>query len=90
LLPPLRWRRVNQLKPADVESVIARYPRNLRGRPTSVGTMIPASAASVAPRNDVSSQGCTTMVFAARTIFAFAISRSYFDPAGHQQVLLPG
>ena len=41
--------------------------------------MIPASADSIAPRKELSSQGCTTMVDTAGTPFALAISRSYFD-----------
>src|SRR4029450_1849251 len=39
--------------------------------------MIPASAASIAPRNDDSSQGYTTSVAAGWTFFARAINRSY-------------
>jgi hypothetical protein len=42
--------------------------------------MIPASAASMAPRRDVSSQGCTTIVVAAGTARARAIKRSYLLP----------
>src|SRR5437899_3226565 len=44
--------------------------------------MMPASAASVAPRSEVSSHGCTTTVVAAGTSFARAIRRSYFDCGG--------
>src|SRR5262249_2949280 len=44
--------------------------------------MMPASAASTGPRNEVSSQGCTTTVVAAGTCFALAISRSYFEWGG--------
>ena len=49
--------------------------------------IIPASAASIAPRSDVSSQGCTTIVVAAGNLLRLAISRSYFDSAdgGHWQ-----
>ncbi len=42
--------------------------------------MIPASADSIAPRNELSSQGCTTMVVTVGTPLAVAIRRSYFDP----------
>src|SRR5215216_100210 len=45
--------------------------------PTNTGRMIPAAALSTAPRNEVSSQGCTTMVGAGGTAWAAAISRSY-------------
>ena len=38
--------------------------------PTSVGLMMPASAASATPRSELSSQGCTTMVAAAGIAFA--------------------
>ena len=41
--------------------------------------MIPISAASIAPRNEVSSQGCTTIVVAGFTSFARAMRCSYFD-----------
>ena len=41
--------------------------------------MIPISAASIAPRNEVSSQGCTTIVVAGFTSFARAMRRSYFE-----------
>ena len=44
--------------------------------------MMPASAASTAPRSDVSSQGCATTVVAGGTFFALAISRSYFEVGG--------
>src|SRR5215475_3571182 len=50
--------------------------------PTRMGTMILAAAASAAPRSDDSSQGCTTIVVAAGTSCALAISRSYFACAG--------
>jgi hypothetical protein len=39
--------------------------------------MMPASAASAAPRNEVSLQGWTTMVLAAGTCIARTIKRSY-------------
>src|SRR5438552_13507150 len=45
--------------------------------PTNTGRMIPAAALSTAPRNEVSSQGCTTMVGVGGTAWAAAIRRSY-------------
>src|ERR1700742_720166 len=45
--------------------------------PTRTGRMMPASALSTAPRSDVSSHGCTTMVGTGGTAFAAAIKRSY-------------
>src|ERR1700759_5668337 len=48
--------------------------------PTRVALMIPASADSIAPRSELSSQGCTTMVETVDTLFAAAIRRSYFEP----------
>src|SRR4051812_13713469 len=48
--------------------------------PTSVGAMMPASAASAVPRKELSSQGCTTMVAAAGMALAAAIRRSYLAP----------
>ena len=44
--------------------------------------MMPASAASMAPRSEVSSQGCTTTVVAGGTCLARAMSRSYFEAGG--------
>src|SRR5262249_40861613 len=52
----------------------------LAAGPTRTGLMMPASADSGAPRNELSSQGCTTMVVTVETPLAAAISRSYFDP----------
>src|SRR5215475_2237485 len=46
--------------------------------PTSIGRMMPALALSTAPRNEVSSQGCTTIVGVGGTALAAAIKRSYF------------
>src|ERR1700754_1971028 len=48
--------------------------------PTNVGLMMPASAASAAPRSELSSHGCTTIVVAAGIAFAAAMRRSYFVP----------
>ena len=50
--------------------------------PTRIGTMMPASAASIGPRSEVSSQGYTTTVIAAGTSFARARSRSYLVSGG--------
>ena len=44
--------------------------------------MIPASAASMGPRNEVLSHGWTTIVFAAGTLFARVINLSYLEPGG--------
>src|SRR5262249_4209800 len=45
--------------------------------PTRIGTMIPSLAASAAPRNEVSSHGCTTTVVAGGTCLARLMRRSY-------------
>src|ERR1700736_5639710 len=47
--------------------------------PMRIGLFFPPSAASAAPRNEVSSQGCTTIVVTVGTAFAAAIRRSYFE-----------
>src|SRR6476659_3324494 len=52
----------------------------LAAGPTRIALMIPASADSTAPRNELSSQGCTTMVVTVGTPLAVAIRRSYLDP----------
>src|SRR5215831_4130376 len=52
----------------------------LAAGPTRVALMIFASADSIAPRNELSSQGCTTTVDTVGTPFAATIRRSYFDP----------
>src|SRR5215470_5603577 len=52
----------------------------LTAGPTRVALMIFASADSIAPRNELSSQGCTTTVDTVGTPFAATIRRSYFDP----------
>ena len=51
----------------------------LAAGPTRVALMRSMAAASTAPRSDVSSQGCTTIAFAAAARLASAMSRSYFD-----------
>src|SRR5436190_10710364 len=52
----------------------------LAAGPTRIALMIPASADSIAPRSELSSHGCTTMVDTVGTPFAAVIKRSYFDP----------
>lgn len=52
-------------------------PEIFRAGPTKMGAMIRAAAASTAPRSDVSSHGCTTMVVAGGKACARAIKRSY-------------
>src|ERR1051325_3016083 len=54
----------------------------LAAGPTRIALMIPDSADSIAPRNELSSQGCATTVDTIGTPFAAAIRRSYFDPGG--------
>src|SRR6476660_9711747 len=54
----------------------------LAAGPTRIGLMMPASAASTAPRSELSSQGCTTRVGTAGTFCAAAIRRSYFGRVG--------
>src|SRR3954469_15092002 len=54
----------------------------LAAGPTRIALMIPASADSIAPRNELSSQGCTITVVTVGTPLAMAIRRSYFDPGG--------
>src|SRR5215469_6111227 len=50
--------------------------------PTRMGLMMPASAASTAPRSEVSSHGWTTTVVAGGTSLAVTIRRSYFARGG--------
>src|ERR1700752_5361042 len=52
----------------------------LAAGPTRIALMIPASADSSAPRNELSSQGCTTIVVTEGTFLAAALRRSYFAP----------
>src|SRR5262245_20508148 len=54
----------------------------LAAGPTRIGTMMPASAASIGPRSEPSSQGWATTVVAGGTCLALAISRSYFECGG--------
>jgi hypothetical protein len=46
--------------------------------------MIPACADSMAPRNELSSQGWATTVVTIGTPLAAEIRRSYFDPGGFE------
>src|SRR6478672_7844566 len=61
--------------------------------PTRMGTMMPSSAAALAPRSEVSSQGWTTTVVAGGTSFASEISLSYLllggCPKGPPAVMAP-
>ncbi len=70
-------RRVDNLKTLDIEPWCCATAAIFAAGPTRIGTMMPACAASTAPRSEVSSQGCTTTVVAGGTCFARAISRSY-------------
>ena len=67
--------------PARSIPCLAATARILASGPTSIGRMSLASAASRAPRKDVSSQGCATIVGTGGFACAAAISRSYFDAA---------
>src|SRR5215469_15599648 len=55
--------------------------------PTRIGMTMPSSAASVAPRSEVSSHGWTTTVLAAGTCRATAISQSYLVWLGPEGAL---
>ena len=48
--------------------------------PTRTGSMMPSSAASIAPRKEDWSHGCTTIVTPRCASFARPIRRSYFEP----------
>src|SRR6187431_1417603 len=61
---------------------LAAVSLTLAAGPTRIGLMMPASAASTAPRSELSSQGWTTRVGTAGTFCAAAIRRSYFDRVG--------
>src|ERR1041385_6141983 len=52
----------------------------LAAGPTRIALMIPASADSIAPRKELSSQGWTTTVVTVGTPLGAVIRRSYFDP----------
>src|SRR3954471_22937450 len=54
----------------------------LAAGPKRIALIITASADSIAPRNELSSQGCTITVVTVGTPLAMAIRRSYFDPGG--------
>jgi hypothetical protein len=72
---------VNELKSANIDLDSLAIVLIFRAGPTRMGSINRRSAASVAPRSELSSQGCTTTVLAAATLLALAISRSYFDSA---------
>ena len=55
-------RRVDDVELVDIEPLSPSNACNFCEGPTRMGTMMPASAASVAPRRDVSSQGSATIV----------------------------
>ena len=63
----LAVRRVDDLEAADVDAVLGGRILIFAAGPTRIGMMMPASAASTAPRSEVSSQGCATMVVAGGT-----------------------
>ena len=72
-------RHIDDLEATDVETVLARDGVDL-GRRSDQDWSDESGVAPLplAPRSDVSSQGCTTTVVAAGTCLALAISRSYF------------
>ena len=75
-------RGVNDLEAGDIETVPAGGVLDLvfgtdQDRPDNAGL-----ALSTAPRSEVSSQGCTTMVGVGGTALAAAINRSYLLPVG--------
>ena len=72
-------RRVDDLAAGEVDAVLGRRRRGSspRGRPAPARSARRA-AASIAPRSEVSSQGCATIVTAGVPSRAAAIRRSYF------------
>ena len=64
---------------ADRGRLLRDAARNLRLGPTRIGTINPASAASMAPCSEVSSHGCATTVVLGGSSFARAMRRSYFS-----------
>ena len=75
------WAASTISQPVEVDAVLGGDGADLRSGPTSTGSIRPASAASMAPRSEVSSQGWTTTVRGGSTSRAAAIRRSYFDTA---------
>ena len=73
-------RGIDDLVAGDVQVVLGGDVPDLGRGTTRIALMIPASADSIAPRSELSSQGCTTMVETVERSFAAAIRRSYFDP----------
>ena len=72
--------RDSKLDISKIELVDA--PHSDAAGPTRIGTISSAPAASIGPRSEVSSHGCATTVFAAGTLLAVSIRRSYLDPPG--------
>ncbi len=68
--------------PARSRPCASATPRIFAAGPTRMGTTSPAAAASSAPRSEVSSQGCATIITAEGTACAAATSRSCFDRGG--------
>ena len=66
----LAVRHVDNLKTTNVKLVLASYGGDLAAGPTRIGMIMPASAASVTPRSEVSSHGCTTIVVAGRNLLS--------------------
>jgi hypothetical protein len=75
-------RHVNDLVSPDVEIMCTRRSVDLGRRPNEYGNNDPGLRRFGCPWSDVSSQGWTTTVFAAGTLCALAIRRSYLDPGG--------
>jgi len=72
-------RRIDDWMRADVEIAFGAVARILASGPTRVGVINSAAAASSAPRKDVSSQGCATIVGTGGYCRVAAINRSYLD-----------
>ena len=81
-------RCIDDFKSADVDPRGAAAAEIFAAGPTKIGMIMPASAASTAPRNELSSQGWATTVVAGGTCFALAMSRSYFERGGWSGALL--
>ena len=73
-------RDVDDLDSADIETMLTGHGSDLGGRTDKNRNDDAGLRASTAPRSELSSQGCTTMVLAAGTLFARVINRSYFEP----------
>ena len=66
-------RRIDDAVIAEFEPALLRHGFDLVARPHQDGSTRPISAASMAPRSEVSSQGCTTTV---RAVWAASPGRS--------------